>query len=165
MPQYRHPVTNIRLLMALFLEQSYEDRTFVLYTLKDDDHDGYKSLYKLYMSIQDPTEIKFAEACFENYDHWVKVSECKWMVPFITRWREELDLRIRSKALANVMHIAADEHSKFSYEANKYLLSGQWKPSQKDPVGRPSKERIRQEAARLFNDEKDTLEDFKRITQ
>jgi hypothetical protein len=141
------------------------DKTYVVYTLKDQDHEGYKSLYQLYMRIGDPTEVRFADACFENFDHWKKVSECKWMQPFVNRWREELELRIRSEALAAVLHTARDEHSKFSYEANKYLLSGQWKPGSKDSVGRPSKEKIKREAEKLFQDEKETLEDFKRIMQ
>ena len=138
----------------------------MLYTLKDQNHDGYQSLYQLYMGYNDPTEVKFAQECFEGWEHWQMVVKATWFKPFIERWREELELRIRSKALQAILEEANDRYSKFKYEANKYLLSGQWKPNAgKEAVGRPSKEKIKEEAQKLFQDSKETEEDLKRMFQ
>ncbi len=94
------------------------------------------------------------------------VAKATWFKPYIEKWREELELRIRSKALASVLEVANDRYSKFQYEANKYLLSGQWKPSAgKEAVGRPSKEKIKEEAQKLFQESLQTEEDHKRVFQ
>ena len=149
---------------SLFLEESYEDRSCVIYTLKDKDHDGYESLYVLYMAANDPTEMKFARECFEGWEHWQMVANATWFKPFINRWRDELELRIRSKALANILEEASDRYSKVRYEANKYLLSSAWKPARdKDSVGRPSKEKIKEEAQKLFEIDQSILLDLERL--
>lgn len=163
---FRHPVNNQRLTRALFLEESYDDRTFVLYTLKDKEHDGYQSLYQCYMGVSDPTEIRFAQEYFESWEHWNMVAESTWFKPYIGRWREELEVRIRSKALAAVIDVADDKYNKLSYEANKFLLSGAWKSKEeKEKVGRPSKEKIKEEAHKLFQDSKQEQDDYKRLMQ
>lgn len=113
------------------------------------------------MGYNDPTEVKFAQECFESWDHWRLVMNASWFKPYIAKWREELELRIRSKALAAILEEAADRYSKFKYEANKYLLSGQWKP--KDAVGRPSKDKIKEEAQELFQSSREVEEDLLRI--
>ena len=157
-------MSNQRLTRALFLEESYEDRTYVLYTLKDFTHDGFQSLYQLYMGYNDLTEIKVAQECFEGWEHWQMVCNSSWFKPYIARWREELELRIRSKALANVLDVANDKYDKQRYEANKFLLSGSWKTkTEKEAVGRPSKEKIKADAQLLFEKSRKEEDDYKRL--
>lgn len=115
------------------------------------------------MGSNDPTEVKFAQECFEGWEHWMMVTKCTWFKPYIERWREEIELRIRSKALAAVLEVANDRYSKFQYEANKYLLSGQWKPNSKDTVGRPSKAKIKEQAEEMFMLEKEMKDDLTRL--
>lgn len=146
---------------------SYEDRTDVIYTLTDNDHpDGYKSLYKLYMAMEDPTEIQFARTYLDGHEHWETICALSWFKPYIARWRKELDLQMRSKALANIQAVAKDPDHKSSYEANKLLLAGGWKTKEeKDRVGRPSKDAIKQKAEELFKAKEETQEDYLRITK
>jgi hypothetical protein len=160
---FRSPVSNARLTQSLFLEQSYTDRSSVLYTLKDHDHEGYKSLYRLYLACNDPTEISFANTYFDGWEHWTRICELDWFKPYVTRWRNELELQIRSKALANILYVAKDEKHKSSYEANKFLLSGGWKVKEEAKVGRPTKQKIREEAEAMFAQSQEAQDDFKRI--
>lgn len=156
--------TNQRLTKSLFLEESYMDQSSVLYTLKDQDHNGFPSLYRLYMEMSDPTELEFARAYFDGWEHWLMIANASWFKPYIAKWREELDVQIRANALKSIRNVASDGFHKQSYEANKFLLLGGWKPQQgKDKVGRPSKEAIKSEAERLFENEKSINEDYKRI--
>lgn len=165
MNPYRNPINNSRYTKALFLEESYDDRSTVLYTLKDVDHDGYPSLYRKYLEMGDLTEITFARTYFDGWEHWQMICESSWFKPFISRWRRELELTMRAKALAAVLEVANTPDHKSSYEANKWLLGGYWKdPDTKNKQGRPSKEEIKRQANELFLQKNDTTEDLKRIT-
>jgi hypothetical protein len=146
------------------LEFSYDDRSQVLYTLKDEDHEGYISLYKRYMALGDPTEAIFAQTYFDGIDHWELLCRNLWFKPYVERWRKELDLVLRSRALANIMDVAEDKGHRSNYEANKYLLAGGWKTKEdKAKVGRPSKDEISRQAQLLFAAKDQTEEDYKRI--
>lgn len=164
--RFRHEASNVRYTKSLFLEESYEDKSNVLYTLKDSDHpSGYVSLYRKYLECNDPTEIDFARTYFESWEHWQMICSCSWFKPYITRWRHELELKIRADALNSVIQVARDPSHKSSYEANKYLLSGNWKDRTDGKVGRPSKEAIKAQAEELFKDRSATQEDLKRISE
>jgi len=162
--KFRSLTNNSRLTKSLFLEESYMDRSSVLYTLKDVDHDGYPSLYRKYLAMEDPTEIEFARVYLDGWEHWDNICQTQWFKPYITRWRLELDLQIKAKALKRVMEIANDGESKESFQASKFLLSGLWKDKTEGKVGRPSKEAIKREAESLFEAERQTSEDLLRIT-
>lgn len=146
-------------LKGLFFETSI-DKATVVYTLKDRDHEGYKSLYLLYMDCDDPTEYEFANTYLNNWKHWQDLASSDWFKPYVARWREELSLRTRAIALRRLKSIAADPDNKNSFVSNKYLLDAKYT---KEPVGRPSKDSIRQEAERLFEHESALLDDYQRL--
>jgi hypothetical protein len=161
---FRHPQTNMRYTKGLFLEESYSDKSAVLYTLKDDDHNGYISLYKRYMAMSDPYEINFANTYFDGWEHWQMVCATSWFKPYIERWRKELHLHLKAAALANIKELAADKSSKACFAANKLLLEGAWLDTEeKKGKGRPSKESIKQEAEKLFQERDVILKDFERL--
>lgn len=165
MPTFTGP-NNVFFTKSLFLEMSYTDRSDVVYTLKDYDHDGYPSLYRLYLQEMDPTEHKFANKHLGGWRHWQMLSEISWMKPYVKRWRQELELKIRAQAFRTVLDIANDDKHRSSYEASKFLLTGGWKPAEAGKgkgAGRPSKEAIREEAERLFQENQEVFEDLKRI--
>jgi hypothetical protein len=112
----------------------------------------------------DLTEIEFARTYFDGWEHWQMVCGLSWFKPFIARWRHELELSVRAKALSEVIKVSNDPAHKSSYEANKYLLSGQWKSPDEKKVGRPSKDEIKRQAQELFLSKSDTDDDMKRIT-
>lgn len=152
---------------ALFFEKTLADKSTCVYTLKDDDHtvDGktYKSLYKLYMDTNDPTEWRFATTYLDGWEHWEILCECSWFKPYIERWRRELELRMKSEALARIMR-EGKTNSKESFQANKYLLEKGWEPKTTQKRGRPSKEEIAQEARTILESTSRIEEDFERLS-
>lgn len=150
-----------RLYKKLFFETTLggEDKRKVLYTLKDQDHEGFPSLYRLYMAEADPTEYIFATKYFDSYDHWKNLSGRPWFKEIVARWREELDVKIRAEALKRIIG-ESKSASKNAFTANKYLLEKGWIHEGK---GRPSKEQI-QAAAKEEAQKSITLEeDFLRV--
>ena len=163
---FREPVTNVRLTKSLFLEESYKDKSYVIYTLKDTDHNGYVSLYLRYMAMSDPYEINFANAYFDGWEHWQMVSNASWFKPYISRWRKELNLKLKAEALARIREIAKDETNKASFTANKLLLEGGWESKEeKKGAGRPSKEAIREQAEQMFSESEQVKKDYERLMQ
>lgn len=154
--------TGQRLLRGLFYETTLADKTGVVYTLKDRDHLGYPSLYRLYMETDDPTEYVFATTHLESWDHWERLCKCTWFKPYVTRWRRELELRTRARALAQIK-TAASAGTKDSFQAQKFLVSSGWKSPETNRRGRPSKEEIAAEANRIAIDKSALDEDLARI--
>lgn len=153
------------LLGSLFYEQTMADKAQVVYTLKDRDHLGYPSLYRLYMETDDPTEYNFAIQYLDGWAHWERLTECSWFKPYINRWRRELEVRFRARALLNIRTVANNSDSKESYQANKFLVGQGWKEGgPKRRAGQPSKDEIKSEAVRLAQVSQSLDEDFERIT-
>lgn len=133
---------------ALFIEYS-DGRYTPKFTLNDHDTPtGEKSLRRLYMSYEDPLEGKFAEEVFGNRQHWKKLCELQWFMPYIQKWREDLEEKLASRGFEYMK-----EHSAKSPQAAKWLAEKGWKP--KNSRGRPSQAEI--EAKRK---EKAEEEDF-----
>jgi hypothetical protein len=151
-----------RLTKALFYETTLEDKSSVVYTLKNEDHKGFTSLYRLYMEMSDPTEYRFATSCLADWEHWTQLCECTWFESYRDRWRQELNLKITSEALARILTEAGSDRRE-AFSANKYLLEKGWVPKDKDPVGRPSKEAIRRKANEIVFDNSRLIGDAERI--
>ena len=150
--------TGQRKLRGLFFETTGADKTGVVYTLKDRAHEGYPSLYEAYMAADDPTEYTFAVSCLDSWDHWEMLCACSWFKKYISRWRRELEVRAKARALKRIQDTASSD-SKEAYQANKFLVSGGWKESNKRKgAGRPSKEEV-QDAARAMAEERTALDD------
>lgn len=161
---FRHPTTNARHLKALFYEMTLADKAHVIYTLKDVDHKGLPSLYRLYMEMDDPTEWEVSQKLVDGWEHWEMLCNCTWFKPYIERWRKELELRMKSKALARIKS-EAKTNSKESFMANRYLIEKGWEPkdSQKAGRGRPSKDEIRKAANEIASTQDRITGDFERI--
>lgn len=167
MPSFRNS-SNQRLTKSLFFEES-EDKSLVVYTLKDKDHtvDGvvYPSLYRLFLETEDPTEYQFAVSYLDGWDHWQMLKACTWFKPHYDRWVQELEAKIISRSLARLKAEAASS-SKNAFYANKFLIDRGWIPKgEKSPVGRPTKEAIRKQADSLFQASKEAESDFERISK
>lgn len=162
--KFRNPVGNQRYLKALFFEMTGSDKSTVLYTLKDVDHEGYPSLYRLYMELDDPTEWEVAQQLMDGWEHWEMLCACGWFKPFVERWRKELQLRMMSKALVRIKS-EAKTGSKESFGANKYLLEKGWEPKETSKYGRgrPSKDEIKKAAEEIAKAGEQLTEDYKRL--
>ena len=148
-------------LNGMFYETTMADKSSVIYTLKDEDYLGYPSLRKLYLESYDPTEYRFALMNLDSWAHWEKLLECSWFQEYISRWRRELSIKIRSEALARLLS-KADLEGRDQFQINKYLLDSGWKESK---AGRPKKEDIRRAAHEIAFSEKQVQEDYDRITR
>lgn len=149
-----------RYTQALFWEM-VDDKSTVVYTLKDRDHQGFPSLYRLYMAENDPLEWAFSQKYLDGWEHWEMLSASGFFKPYITRWRYELELKLRSEALARAM-VDAQSGSKTAQMSNKLLIQRGWS-IEKNTKGRPSKADIKREANRLAETNRVFEEDLNRI--
>ena len=149
---------------VLFYEMTNSDKSTVLYTLKDQEHMGYPSIKQLYLEMEDITEYEFANEYFGGWSHWLKLQKSQWFREHLSQWREELELKIKARALHAVRR-KAQSTDKDAFSANKYLLEKGYetKKTSSNPVGRVSKERIKEEALRLKEEEDSVREDAARI--
>ncbi len=149
-------------LKGLFYEVALEDdRKYVLYTLKNEDHKGFPSIHRLYIEEDDPTEYTFALKYFDSWKHWKMVRSAPWFKPVYAEMKEELDVSIRARAL-NKIREAANSSEKDKVQANRYLLEKGWKEDL-DNRGRPNKQKIKEEADKLFKDNEFINDDYGRI--
>jgi hypothetical protein len=142
-----------------------------LYTLADEDFESYPSLKRLYLEAEDPAEYDFANQHLAGWVHWKELCQYNWFKPYLSQWREELTMRLKSKANARLKAIAEDPTSKNFYNANRYIASEGYEATVADTkrsnAGRKSKESIEIKANELLvraNEYKDDIStDFKRI--
>lgn len=124
------------LTQSLFLEIGYND--YAVYTLKEQDYNYkgvlYPSLKRLFLQEEDPTEWEFAEKHLLGWQHWKRLCENKVIAKHIDEWREELELKIRSQAVKDMMSLCANEGG--NYSAAKFLADRGW---EKRAAGRPTK--------------------------
>ena len=112
-----------------------------IYTLKADDWKGLPSFKRIYIECEDPTEYTAAIKLLGYWEHWQKLTEAGWFKPYITEWRAELEIRLRSKAIKALVETAVTEGAKGS-NAAKWLADRSWKSAKK---GRFSKEELDRE--------------------
>lgn len=155
------------ILKPIFFEHDNSDHLYSVFTLKDQDHtwkgQTYPSLRRLYVEMEDPTEYEFAVTYLDSWTHWKKITQASFFQEHLKEWREELEVRLRARAL-NRMKVRASSDSKDSFAADKILLAGGWKtPEEKSQVGRPTKEKIAAEANKLFSEHSEFDKDFERL--
>lgn len=130
---------------ALFFETSLvgDTRHYAKFTLKEDDHkvNGivYKSLRKLFLECEDPTEYEFATTHLGGWTHWRTIQEVNDLKPHIENWREEYNVKLRSVGVKKI--IARAKSGDASFQDAKWLADKQFIDS---PRGRPSKKEITQ---------------------
>lgn len=128
------------LTQSLFLEIGYGDTA--VYTLKDQDHEHngkhYPSLKRLYLECADPTEYEFATTYLLGWKHWLRLCENKIVRKHIDEWREELEVKLRSRGVKNVLEAAKAGN----YQAARWVADRGWDTR---GAGRPSKADVEKE--------------------
>ena len=167
-PKFRNS-TNGRYLKGLFFETTGSDKSSVSYTLKDWDHtvDGvvYPSLYRLYLEQEDLTEYEFANTNLDGWEHWEMLTSATWFRPYVSRWRKELSLKLKARAL-NRLKAEAASTSKNAFLANRYIIEKGYVESEgKSGRGRPSKDEVRAAAEEIASVERRLLEDSQRLAE
>ncbi len=125
---------------SMFLEVGYSEAA--IYTLKDIDWEWngktYPSMKRLYILEEDPTEYEFATKYLLGWKHWIRICENKLIRKYIDEWRDELEIKLRSKAVKEMIK----NSSKGKIVASKWLADKGW--SQRG-AGRPTKAEIETE--------------------
>lgn len=154
------------IIKPLFFEYDNAEHLFSSYTLKEQDHTfngvTYPSLRRLYVETEDPTEYLFSVTYLGGLTHWKRICQAPWFKDHLKEWREELELKLRAQALLRIKTKAVSQ-GKDSLQADKLLLSGGWKTEEEKTRGRPSKQKILEEAERLFETKSVHDEDFERL--
>jgi hypothetical protein len=140
---------------SMFLEIGYTD--FAVFTTKDNDYTYkgkvYPSLKKLYLEYEDPTEYAFVQEYLSGWSQWKQLCNNQQTLKFINEWREELELKLRSQAIRDMIDQSADGGS---FQASKWLADRGW---DKRAAGRPSKQeqqkeqRVKEKISNEFNDD------------
>ena len=168
-PKFRNS-SNGRYLKGLFYEMTPADKSSVSYTLKDWDHtvEGvvYPSLYRLYLAQEDLTEYEFANNYLDGWEHWEMLTNTTWFKPYVDRWRKELSLKVKAKALSRLKAEAASS-SKNAFVANKFLIEKGWVDTEGSGKGRgrPSKDEVKAAAHEIAISDRRIDEDFARLTK
>jgi len=136
----RKSITGSWLTKALFWEERHPDYT-PEFTTKSEDmvKDGvtYISMKKLYLDYEDPTEYSFAIDVLGSWDHWQFLCASYTIGKHIQKWRDELEIKIKSKAIKAMIKSATQEGSKGTTAA-KYIAEKGWEKK----AGRPSKAEV-----------------------
>jgi hypothetical protein len=156
--QLKDSIGNFRTL-SLFYETNITDLS-PIFTLKDEDHTvngkTYMSMKQLYLSFDDPTEWEFVQSVLGNWRHWQKIMGNKRLREYIDQWRMELEIKLRSQAVRNMV-----KHSKNRDGAAKWLAEGSWKGKR----GRPSKDEVERERKVQAGIEQDLDEHWARLVE
>ena len=117
---------------SLFAELSYDSDKFHIFTLKDQDVVNTKgktllSLKRLYLEnvSNDPTEYTFAMTVFGTWDIWDTIRRNATLRRYYSKWREEVDVRIKSEAIRSIAE-EMREGGRSSFTAAKLLLDRGW---------------------------------------
>lgn len=125
---------------SLFLELGYSDEA--IFTLKDEDYEyeGRKliSLRNLYLQEEDPTEYTFATTYLMGWRHWQRMCENKAIRSYIDEWREELEVKLRCRAVGDAIRAARTGN----FQAAKWVADRGWATR---GAGRPSKAEVNHE--------------------
>lgn len=123
----------------LFLELRSRTET-PMFTIYDEDRKGCKSLKKIYMSYNHIPgyEYDFAVNELGGWEHWQILQGTSSLKEMIQQWKNELDIKIKAKALRNVMYVASDKKNAQQLSASRYLADKGYVPKD-ESRGRPSK--------------------------
>ena len=146
---------------ALFIEFKHPKYT-PSWTLKDEDFekDGvmYPSLKQIFLAYSDPTEYSFATEVIGSWAHWQMICQSYHLKPWLDKWRDELEVKVRSEAVMAVRNSAINDGSK-GVTAAKYMAEKGWDKKR----GRPSKDEVTREKKIAAGISKEIEEDLARM--
>jgi len=129
-----------------------------VYALRAGDYKGVVSLKDIYLEVADPTEYDFALQALGSWEAWQRLAGPdgpQWFVPYITAWRDELEIKLRREAFLHMRKLAEGKT-----DAAKWLAEGKWNSRS---AGRPSKEETKRELGKLASIHKGYEDDAVRL--
>lgn len=153
---------------SLFYEhKAFHPEIEPIYTLKTYDLEvngkTYPSLHKLYVEFEDTTEYNFANKYLGGWDHWNSLIATSFFEPYLVTMRQELMVKLRARALQNIIAVSQDPEAKGHLEANKFLIK-EGLVDDRPTKGRPRKVRDPKVMQQELIDEQNRIkEDLKRM--
>ena len=135
-----------------------------LYSIKGYDLETkegvYPSLKKIYLSYNHVpgAEFDFAMDIFGSWEQWTKLCNVSALRGEMQQWRDELDIKIKAKAIKAMMTASLDNDAK-GLNAAKYLADKGYAKK----AGRPSKEEIIRQTKIEAGANQELTEDMNRI--
>ena len=137
---------------SLFYEYKHPEYNSI-FTLKPYDYNEHRSLKQVYMDLEDPTEGLIGTEVFTSYEHWKQMTTLAWFKDILAEWREELEMKLRAKALAELIR-----QSPRSTAAAQFLAKKGWE----DRRGRPTRAEKAGALKKAIGDSDKVTELFKR---
>lgn len=127
---------NRPVVMGLFKEHARPDAVFKpIYTIPE-----WKEVY---MKHSDVTEYGPAMELLEDWEHWTIVREHPIMKKHIDAWQKEVEVKLRSEAVKQMMKHSKGQHGAV---AAKWIAEGGYKPKDlRSKASRQQEESIRKE--------------------
>lgn len=149
---------------ALFHEKASEkpvsyrsiEPVFSLY----DDRPGLINCRTTFVQMKDPTGRKWALTYLGDWNHWLRLWKCKWFREAYDAWITELNLQLKSEAIAKALEIMNGENGAQALAAAKFIATAEY---DKAGRGRPSKQEREGELKRATEALTVEDEDLKRI--
>jgi hypothetical protein len=140
---------------SLFFDYS-ENNKYAIYYL-DEFHDTF-------IDLEDITEYKAAIQLVGSWKKWGTLKR-DWpaFAGFINEWKEELEVKFRSDACANVLSLQNAESESVQLQAAKFLSSAEWDKRTGTGAGRPNKKVQKQAAREVAELAADTKQDRERV--
>ncbi|AUR81822.1 hypothetical protein NVP1015O_08 [Vibrio phage 1.015.O._10N.222.51.E5] len=103
---------------ALFYEYRHDCKGKTpYYNLSEFDKNGTVSMYQIFM--QCPSEYDAALVLVGSWKHWCRITETKWFKPYITKWRQDMDVRNNAIAQSTIFTKALNGDVQASKELTK----------------------------------------------
>jgi hypothetical protein len=112
---------------------------------------------EIYLECEDPTEYEAAKVLLGSWDHWQALLKNPTVLIHIQKWREELEIRLRSQAVKNIQFLALGEKG---FAAAKWLAERGWEPKK---AGRPTKKEVERETRAQAGIDDDISKDAARV--
>lgn len=105
----------------------------------------------------DPTEVEFAEAVFNDLRYWLKLKEAKFMQPYLEEWRELADIKRKQMAFKALLD-EVKTNGRSAATCARYIIEEPWKTS-KSKKTEATKKRTTQKAVEPFSDDISRLQE------
>lgn len=106
-----------------------EDKDATIFSVADmpkEDKIPLKVLY-LSLSVEDPSEVAFAEEVFGDLSFWLELQSTAAMKPYIDEWRYLASLKRKQRAFKAIITAAEKGDTTASrLSASKYLIEEPW---------------------------------------
>ncbi len=115
---------NNMLLREVFCEHNPE----AILTVDKNGKEGKICLFNLYMahSVDDPSEVTFAEEVFGDLYFWQSLTESVWFRKHIDEWRHLAATKRKQTAFKTIIK-EVKENGRSAFTAAKYLIEEPWK--------------------------------------